>query len=171
MAQPPAFCRWAGKCLQGIIMEKIPKPLQEIMLVTPLKYLYINADSMGNKHKIRDLRDPKDKFLDERRTQERWLIFEKNLLQAQEHAMLVHPPPCSSSGHTMISERLIGHHPLSRCCWLSLGCCPTPGSSLSPSPVEKMQRHPMWVLHLRGTFHRDLVHPLWVCVHGSVNGL
>lgn len=109
-------------------MEEIPKPLQEIMLSTTLKYLYTNAHSMGNKHEIRKLRVPRDKILDERRMQEKWLIFEKNLLQAQEHAMLVHPPPCSSSGHSMISERLIGHHPLSRCCWLSRGCYPTPGS-------------------------------------------
>lgn len=50
------------------------------------EYLYVNAHSLGNKHVIRDLRVPRVKTLDERRTQERWLIFENNLLQAQEHA-------------------------------------------------------------------------------------
>lgn len=49
------------------------------------EYLYVNAHSLGNKHVIRDLRVPRVKTLDER-TQERWLIFENNLLQAQEHA-------------------------------------------------------------------------------------
>lgn len=115
---------------------------------------------MGNKHETRELRVPRGKILHERRMQERQLIFEKNLLQAQEHAVLEHPPPCSSSGHAMISERLL-RPPLSEQVLLTeWGCYPHsleltfPTTCWEDAEASKASTS----LNSRGIFHRDLVH-------------